>query len=71
MILPKEEGGLGVRDLRIITGASNVKRTAMFWGQNGNMKGGYSKAHNRLQFLEIPYGSKGGHRQMPGMLCQL
>lgn len=33
MVLPKSEGGLGVRDLPIITRLANVKRVAKFWSE--------------------------------------
>lgn len=34
MVLPKSVGGLRVRDLPIVTNASNIKRAVRFWGRS-------------------------------------
>ena len=37
MILPKSEGGLGVRDLPIITTATNIKRASKYWDKSDSI----------------------------------
>lgn len=55
MVLPRKEGGLGVRDLFSIASAAPIKKTSVLWGRSPSwpMQSRYIKGRRALEDIRI------------------